>query len=323
MPPNDAMPGSDPGERGDSSARTNREHSCDEKAASRSDCLDPARVIRPASDPAHVPGAPLLQEPFARTWSAGVTPNDEGRVRERLLARARESLRAEARMHTVRRARTPRTPLAPGVDAQLLYRADPRAAPRRGEPAQALLVELAPGATLDAATHPGFAASSGRHREWLVLRGTAQIGDTRLDARDYHVRPAGTRTPVMRSDGGALVFLRESSIPGLPGDARLTVRDAEAGWPEFAPGIRRRVLWARDGQAALLYLAGPGASVPAHVHGHDEECLMVDGELFLDDLLLQPGDYQLAPAGTGHRITATDTGVVIYAHGDLDLRFSG
>ena len=58
-----------------------------------------------------------------------------------------------------------------------------------------------------------------------------------------------------------------------------------------------------------------------HDHGHDEECLMLQGELFLDDVLLQEGDYQLAPAGTSHRITETDTGVVIYAHGDLDLRF--
>ena len=71
----------------------------------------------------------------------------------------------------------------------------------------------------------------------------------------------------------------------------------------------------------MLYLAQPGAQVPRHTHGHDEECLMVQGELFLDDLLLQPGDYQLAPAGTGHFITETDTGVVIYAHGDLDLQF--
>ena len=32
--------------------------------------------------------------------------------------------------------------------------------------------------------------------------------------------------------------------------------------------------------------------MPQHTHGHDEECLMVQGELFLDDLLLQEGDYQ-------------------------------
>lgn len=48
---------------------------------------------------------------------------------------------------------------------------------------------------------------------------------------------------------------------------------------------------------------------------------MLQGELFLDDLLLQAGDYQLALAGSGHRITETDTGVVIYAHGDPDLQF--
>ena len=99
------------------------------------------------------------------------------------------------------------------------------------------------------------------------------------------------------------------------------MRDAEAGWPDYAPGIRRRVLWQHAGQAAMLYHAQPGAAVPPHTHGHDEECLMVQGELFLDDVLLQAGDYQLAPAGSGHRVTATDTGVVIYAHGDLDLRF--
>ena len=48
---------------------------------------------------------------------------------------------------------------------------------------------------------------------------------------------------------------------------------------------------------------------------------MVQGELFLDDLLLQTGDYQLAPAGTRHRVTHTDTGAVLYAHGDLELHF--
>ena len=99
------------------------------------------------------------------------------------------------------------------------------------------------------------------------------------------------------------------------------MHDRQAGWPDFAPGIQRRVLWQHQGQAALLYFAQPGASVPVHSHGHDEECLMVQGELFLDDMLLQAGDYQLAPAGSGHRVTATDTGVVIYAHGDLDLKF--
>jgi quercetin dioxygenase-like cupin family protein len=81
-------------------------------------------------------------------------------------------------------------------------------------------------------------------------------------------------------------------------------------------------LWQRGGQAAMLCLAEAGARVPSHVHGHDEECLMVRGELFLDDLLLREGDYQLAPAGSGHRVTETDVGALIYAHGDADLHLT-
>lgn len=158
------------------------------------------------------------------------------------------------------------------------------------------------------------------HREWLLLRGGVRIGEPSLRQRDDHVAPAGCVAGAVCSDGGAWLFLRESALEAAVGDTPFTVRDAEAGWPSLAPGIRRRVLWQRDGQAAMLYHAQPGAAVPQRSHGHDEECLMVQGVLFLDDLLLQEGDDQLAPAGTGHRITETDTGVVIYAHGELELR---
>ena len=224
-------------------------------------------------------------------------------------------------MVTTRLRRVPPRPLAPGVTERLLYAAADGAARRPGEPLRVRLLELAPGAALTAAALGDEALLRQRHREWLVLRGNVQLGGQALSLRDYHVMPAGSAQPALASDNGALLFLRESDLPAAASDAPHTVSDADASWPAYAPGIERRVLWQRDGQAALLYRAHPGAQVPHHSHGHDEECLMVQGELFLDDVLLQPGDYQLAPAGTQHRITATDTGVLIYAHGDLDLRF--
>jgi quercetin dioxygenase-like cupin family protein len=269
--------------------------------------------VQPAPEIVDAELAPLLAEPFAAAWPAGTGAPPA--LRDRLAARVQATQAAEAGMRTTRRRRAPREPLAPGVTRQTLYRAEPGAALRAGEPLQALLLELAPGAALPAA------AADGRQREWLLLAGHATLDGESLALRDFHWRPAGSPQPALASPGGALVFVRESALAARPGDAALTVRDAEAGWPAFAPGIRRRVLWQRDGQAALLYHADPGAAVPQHTHGHDEECLMVQGELFLDDLLLQAGDYQLAPAGTGHRVTQTDTGVVIYAHGDADLRF--
>jgi quercetin dioxygenase-like cupin family protein len=263
---------------------------------------------------------PLFAEPFASAW-ARAAPASSAPVRGRLLGRVSASRQAEAGMVTTRRRRAPRTVLAEGVSSQTLYLADDASATRPGEPLRVRLIEIAAGAELGPEQLGGDAELAGRHREWLIVSGQARQGSQALSQRDYAVTPAGHATPRWWADTDTLLFLRESALTAEPGDSPHLVLDAQAGWPDFAPGIRRRVLWQRDGQAALLYHADAGAQVPNHVHGHDEECLMVQGELFLDDLLLQTGDYQLAPAGSGHHVTETDTGVVIYAHGDLDLRF--
>lgn len=272
--------------------------------------------IDPAPDPVDRDLEPLLAEPFASAWGARDAAGTaaSGALRGRLLDRLAASRAASAVMVTSRLTQLPASVLAPGVVSRTLYAASRDRALRPGEPLRARLLELHSGSRWDG-------PPSEHHREWLVLRGTARIGDAVLQLRDYHVVPVGRACGAVGSDQGALLFLRESTIAARDDDVPSTIRDADAGWPEYAPGIRRRVLWQRDGQAALLYHTQPGASVPHHTHGHDEECLMVQGELFLDDVLLREGDYQVAPAGTDHRVTETDTGVVIYAHGDLDLKF--
>lgn len=266
------------------------------------------------------PFGPLLDDAFARAWADAAPPAaDAAPLRGRLLSRVQASAQGEAAMLTRRRHRTPVQPLADGVDVQTLYQTDE--ARRPGEPLRVRLIALRAGTALQAGVLGDATGLQGRQREWLLMRGRLLQDGQPLQALDYGWAPAGHATPHWQAETDALLFLRESAQAAQPGDGPRLVRDADAGWPDFAPGIRRRVLWQRDGQAALLYQAEPGAQVPQHLHGHDEECLMVQGELFLDDLLLQAGDYQLAPAGTGHRITHTDTGVVLYAHGDLDLRF--
>lgn len=269
--------------------------------------------------------APADRDPDVAAWLAGpvatvlaaIASEKEfersAALRSRLVARLAASRAAASAMTTVRHARQRPQALTTGVRVRTLYSAESGRPLRPGEPMRVLLIELDPEASF-----PALAA--GLHREWLVLRGSAMLGSQPLAVRDYHVDPAGSAAPALTTRCGAMVFLRESAARAQPGDAPFTLRDDGAAWSDFAPGIRRRVLWQRHGEAAMLYHAQPGASVPDHDHGHDEECLMVEGELFLDDVLLQPGDYQLAPAGTRHRVTETDTGALIYAHGDLDLR---
>lgn len=278
----------------------------------------PPPRIQPSPDPVDPSLEPLLSEPFASAWSAehGATKAASDPLRRRLLGRLAASKAASASMVTMRLRQLGSEHAAAGVSVRTLYAAPSDRPLRPGEPVRTRLVELQPGAHW---TGPGTA----HHREWLLLRGGASVGGAALEVRDYHVTPAGLAAEAVHSATGALFFLRESVLPAHGSGEAFTVRDAQADWPDFAPGIRRRVLWQHEGQAALLYHAEAGASIPLHTHGHDEECLMVQGELFLDDILLQEGDYQLAPAGTGHRVTETDTGVVLYAHGDLDLNFPG
>ena len=272
--------------------------------------------IDPAPDAVDPELEPLLGESFARARAADdANASAAGAaLRRRLLERLSASRSASGAMVTARRARLAPSELAPGVRARILYLAPGERPLRAGEPLRVRLIELQAGARWSD-------DDASRDREWLVLQGSVLLDGQRLRLRDYHRASAGAAAQVLAVDGRAVVFLRESRLPPDAADQGCTVRDADAGWPQYAPGIRRRVLWQRDGQAAMLYHAGAGASIPLHRHDHDEECLMVQGELFLDDVLLQPGDYQLAPAGTAHRITETDTGVVIFAHGDLELKF--
>lgn len=118
--------------------------------------------------------------------------------------------------------------------ARGLYEAVRDRALRPGEPVRAQLVELQPGARW-------AGPEAGYHREWLVLRGSACIANDSLQLRDYHVAPAGTVAQALSSETGALLFLRESMLAADAGDVPFTVRDADAGWLDFAPGIRRRL----------------------------------------------------------------------------------
>ncbi|MBL8326378.1 MAG: cupin domain-containing protein [Rubrivivax sp.] len=239
-------------------------------------------------------------------------------LRRRLFARVLQSAAASRALHTRRHADTVPVSPAPGVTLRSLYEATPGIARRPGEPEAVTLVELAPGAVWPACTGAAPAAP-GLQREWLVLRGSVQVDGITLAAHDYHVVPAGVSGGAWASRDGALVYLRQARPgPGAPA-AAVTQHATTATWDDYAAGIRRRVLWRQGRQAAMLYHAQPGAAVPHHGHQHDEECLMLAGDFFLDEVLLRRLDYQVAPAGTEHRLAHTDTGVVIYAHGDIDL----
>lgn len=275
--------------------------------------------IRPAPDPLADEPACLLQGALAEAWPEA--PAAAG-VRERLAARAARAARVNAAMVNVRRRDRVVLERTPDRLVQQLYARDGGVVGlRNGEPVRVRLAELAPRSRWMVPAEP-----AGTGRDWLLLRGSVQLlaeGEPALalGALDHHAQgDAASRATacVAAGEAGATLLLRECA-PGAR--AAQTSREAPGQWADYAPLIKRRVLWRQGPQAAMLWLAAPGANVPQHRHGHDEECLMLRGELFQDDYLLREGDYQLAPFGSLHETVNTDTGALIYAHGDLEMQF--
>ena len=95
--------------------------------------------------------------------------------------------------------------------------------------------------------------------------------------------------------------------PSLEPEARWA---EEPDWKEVAPGICCKLLAtdaARDRVSMLVRLA-PGVAYPPHTHAGVEELHLLDGELWIDDRKLRPGDYNRAEPGTGDKRVWSETG---------------
>jgi anti-sigma factor ChrR (cupin superfamily) len=87
-------------------------------------------------------------------------------------------------------------------------------------------------------------------------------------------------------------------------------RWSEPEWEQVAPGIECKLL-ATDTErhrVSMLVRLAPDASYPAHTHAGVEELHLLDGELWIDDRKLVPGDYNFAEPGTGDKRVWSETG---------------
>ena len=87
-------------------------------------------------------------------------------------------------------------------------------------------------------------------------------------------------------------------------------RWSEPDWEEVAPGIQCKLL-ATDAErqrVSMLVRLAPGASYPAHSHAGTEELHLLDGELWIDERKLSPGDYNYGAPGDGDEHVWSETG---------------
>jgi anti-sigma factor ChrR (cupin superfamily) len=87
-------------------------------------------------------------------------------------------------------------------------------------------------------------------------------------------------------------------------------RWSEPDWEAVAPGIECKLLATDAGRhrVSMLVRLAPGASYPAHTHVGSEELHLLDGELWIDDRKLFPGDYNYGAPGEGDERVFSETG---------------
>ena len=108
----------------------------------------------------------------------------------------------------------------------------------------------------------------------------------------------------------ARLALRIAAETGKQPVLPLAQQWSEPDWELVAPGIECKLL-ATDTErhrVSMLVRLAPGARYPAHIHAGVEELHLLDGELWIDERKLYPGDYNYSAPGAADEHVWSETG---------------
>jgi len=119
-------------------------------------------------------------------------------------------------------------------------------------------------------------------------------------------------TDVLRPEGDlwARLARRVAEVAGEEPRATPPSQWRDPDWREVSPGIFCKLL-ANDTQrhrVSMLVRLLPNVEYPPHTHAGLEELHLLDGELWIDDRKLLPGDYNRAEAPTSDQRVWSETG---------------
>jgi quercetin dioxygenase-like cupin family protein len=86
-------------------------------------------------------------------------------------------------------------------------------------------------------------------------------------------------------------------------------------WQTINAEIEIKKLMKNAASQAVMLRFKAGASLPAHAHYTDEECVVLDGEVTIGDTTVKAGDYHFAPRQSKHEQLTSRTGATLFIHG--------
>lgn len=103
----------------------------------------------------------------------------------------------------------------------------------------------------------------------------------------------------------------QKAAPAAPAPEAPLAHDwPEPQWQQAAPGITCRLLSTDEQRhvTSMLVRLAPGISYPPHRHAGVEELFLLEGELWIEDRKLLPGDFNRAAPGTSDQRVYSETG---------------
>ena len=137
-----------------------------------------------------------------------------------------------------------------------------------------------------------------RH-ELVVL---SQVVDSFVSWPTDILRP----TQSLRAKLALRLVLGKGKAAALPSPGKWS----EPEWEQVAPGIECKLLAidAERKRVGMLVRLASGASYPAHTRAGTEELHLLDGELWIDQRKLLPGDYSCGAPGAGDKHVYSEMG---------------
>lgn len=193
---------------------------------------------------------------------------------------------------------------------------------RRDEDRRHLLEEFAAVESLEGRALPEGDELLKLDPEWVSLRRRFDEAFAAIGLAAVVPPPASLKARVLAGLAGV------APAPALPPGGRFVSQGiaavivADAPWVSSPlPGIEYKLLHRdedRRSTTRLLRFAA-GATYPSHRHGGVEEVFVLDGSVTLNGILLRPGDYCRAEAGTAEPTAYSEAGgMAIIVSSDLD-----
>jgi anti-sigma factor ChrR (cupin superfamily) len=148
----------------------------------------------------------------------------------------------------------------------------------------------------------------------MKTRNDGSMPEAALEALLLAVAPAGPPDDVAaRIRGRVLKRVADGPHPAAP--STIDIRRAD-GWQPLgaaADGKTEMKVLHDDGRTMTwLVRLQAGCTLDGHDHAGTEECLVLEGDFWLNDVRYGPGDYQVAFAGTRHYSARTERGCLVF-----------